>query len=117
MHSNRIIVVPFVALLVVCRGYGPVGAVVGGTLPADELTVWRRELEDCWFLVPGFGAQGAGPEDVRACFAPSGGGALISASRSVTNAPAVEQIAYDADPVGFIRKQAGLFADALRVRI
>ena len=38
------------------------------------------------FLVPGYGAQGAGADDVRACFKSDGTGALITASRSITYA-------------------------------
>src|SRR5438128_332413 len=40
-------------------GFGDVGAVVGATQPA-ELAAIRQVLPHCFFLVPGFGAQGAG---------------------------------------------------------
>ena len=35
------------------------------------------------FLVPGFGAQGGGVDDVLPCFNSDGTGAIITASRSV----------------------------------
>ena len=55
---------------------------VGATLP-HEAPVWRRSLPRAWFLVPGFGAQGATVDDVRGHFLPDGSGALVTASRSV----------------------------------
>ena len=64
-------------------GYGPVGAVVGGTHPADLPTA-RRLLPASLLLVPGYGAQGAGAEDVVPAFDEDGGGAVVSASRSLT---------------------------------
>ncbi len=65
------------------RGYGPLGAVVGATIP-DRLKAFRERLPHSILLVPGYGAQGAGAEDVRHAFDRSGFGALISASRSLT---------------------------------
>lgn len=58
------------------------GAVIGATLPADEARHWRQRLPDSWLLVPGFGAQGAGPGQLGPFFGASGR-ALINASRSV----------------------------------
>ncbi|MEE9404675.1 MAG: orotidine-5'-phosphate decarboxylase, partial [Algisphaera sp.] len=63
-------------------GYSLLGAVVGATKPADAVSL-RKRMPQQIFLVPGFGAQGGGPDDVRACFKPDGTGALITASRSV----------------------------------
>lgn len=63
-------------------GYSLLGAVVGATKPADAVAL-RKLMPQQIFLVPGFGAQGGGPEDVKACFKPDGTGALITASRSV----------------------------------
>jgi orotidine-5'-phosphate decarboxylase len=65
------------------RGYGPLGAVVGGTVPG-RLAELRQRLPHSILLVPGFGAQGAGPADVAAAFDPGGYGAIVSASRSLT---------------------------------
>ena len=63
-------------------GYSNVGMVVGGTAP--EVTAALREKYDkTWFLVPGYGSQGASGEDcVRFCKT-DGTGALINASRSI----------------------------------
>ena len=63
-------------------GYSLLGAVVGATKPADAAEL-RRLMPQQIFLVPGFGAQGGGADDVRACFKSDGAGALITASRSV----------------------------------
>lgn len=65
------------------RGYGPLGAVVGGTVPG-RLAQLRQRLPHSLLLVPGFGAQGAGPADAAAAFDASGLGAIVSASRSLT---------------------------------
>jgi orotidine-5'-phosphate decarboxylase len=66
-------------------GYSLLGAVVGATKPGDAAAL-RRLMPQQMFLVPGFGAQGAGADDVRACFKADGTGALITASRSITYA-------------------------------
>ncbi|MFN3165660.1 MAG: orotidine-5'-phosphate decarboxylase [Phycisphaeraceae bacterium] len=63
-------------------GYSNVGMVVGATKPEDAVKLRERYPQQI-FLVPGFGAQGGGAEDVKACFKPNGTGALITASRSV----------------------------------
>jgi len=64
------------------NGYSNVGMVVGGTSP-DVTTVLREKYGKVWFLVPGYGSQGASAVDcVRFC-KPNGTGALINASRSV----------------------------------
>jgi orotidine-5'-phosphate decarboxylase len=64
------------------NGYSNVGMVVGGTAP-EITTTLRQKYEKIWFLVPGYGSQGASAEDcVRFC-KPDGTGALINASRSI----------------------------------
>jgi orotidine-5'-phosphate decarboxylase len=63
-------------------GLGPVGAVVAATVP-KEAEAWRAAMPHCWFLVPGYGAQGGGAEDVRPLFRSDGLGALINSSRGV----------------------------------
>lgn len=62
--------------------YSSVGAVVGATHPDDAARV-RKIIPDSLFLVPGFGAQGAGIEDVLVNFDESGGGALVNSSRGL----------------------------------
>lgn len=68
--------------LVGLQGYSSVGAVVAAKNP-DELKRLREIMDACYFLVPGYGAQGATAEDVAPAFKPDGTGALITASRSV----------------------------------
>jgi orotidine-5'-phosphate decarboxylase len=63
-------------------GWSALGAVVGATKAADAARL-RRMLPHTPFLVPGFGAQGGGIDDVLACFDARGEGALVTASRSV----------------------------------
>ncbi len=102
------------AELASASGYGPVGAVVGATL-SDELGPWRESLPRTWFLVPGYGAQGATADECRACLDPQGFGALVNSSRGVTFAQPADQEAYDADPSVIIRRQLDtLLADFSR---
>jgi orotidine-5'-phosphate decarboxylase len=62
--------------------YGPVGAVVGATYPAqlDEL---RSTMPHTWFLVPGFGSQGGTAADVAGAFDDDGLGAIVNSSRGI----------------------------------
>ena len=62
--------------------YGCVGAVVGATWP-EQLAELRQAMPQAWLLVPGFGSQGGGPEDVREAFDQGGLGALINSSRAI----------------------------------
>ena len=63
-------------------GYSNVGMVVGGTAP-EVTTGLRKKYDKIWFLVPGYGSQGASAADcIRFC-KPDGTGALINASRSI----------------------------------
>lgn len=64
-------------------GYGPMGAVVGATWP-EHLRRLRQQLPASVLLLPGYGAQGAGPADVVPGFDAQRRGALVTASRSVT---------------------------------
>lgn len=64
------------------NGYSNIGMVVGGTAPRVT-TALRQKYDKIWFLVPGYGSQGASAADcVRFC-KPDGSGALINASRSI----------------------------------
>jgi len=63
-------------------GFSALGAVVGATKPADAAAL-RGRMPRQMFLVPGYGAQGGGIDDVLPCFRPDGRGALVTASRSV----------------------------------
>lgn len=63
-------------------GYGPVGAVVGATYP-QEAEHLRQRMPSTLFLLPGFGAQGAGVEDVLPAFDQRGWGAVVNSSRGI----------------------------------
>jgi len=62
-------------------GYSSVGAVVSPRDVPSTIRI-REMMPHCFFLVPGFGAQGRSAEEVVRCFQ-SGGGAIVAASRSV----------------------------------
>lgn len=63
-------------------GFSSVGAVVGATYP-EEARALRNLMPNQIFLVPGYGAQGGGAEDVKPCFHDNGTGALINSSRDI----------------------------------
>jgi orotidine-5'-phosphate decarboxylase len=64
------------------NGYSNIGMVVGGTAP-EVTAALRQKYDKVWFLVPGYGSQGAEAADcVRFCKT-DGTGALINASRSI----------------------------------
>ena len=66
-------------------GYSSVGAVVGATYP-EQGAALRVRLPHTFFLVPGYGAQGATGKDLRGCFDQNGMGAVVNASRSILTA-------------------------------
>lgn len=68
-------------------GLSLVGAVVGATYPAAAQRL-RDRLPHTPFLVPGYGAQGAGVREIVPCFRADGSGAIVNASRSIIH-PAV----------------------------
>ncbi|MCA8923555.1 MAG: orotidine-5'-phosphate decarboxylase [Planctomycetes bacterium] len=65
-------------------GWSLVGAVVGLTVPADEVARLRALMPHTPFLMPGYGAQGGSLAAYRAACGSAPGGALVSASRSLT---------------------------------
>jgi len=64
------------------NGYSRVGAVVGATYP-EQLTELRAKLPHTFFLVPGYGAQGAGAENIKSAFDKNGLGAIVNSSRAI----------------------------------
>ena len=62
--------------------YNPVGAVVGATHPTEAKEL-RKMLTNTFFLVPGFGAQGATAKDIVVNFDSKGGGAVVNSSRGL----------------------------------
>lgn len=63
--------------------YSNIGVVVGATYPAEAEQI-RKIVKSSFFLVPGYGAQGARGKDLINYYDNYGLGALISASRSIT---------------------------------
>ncbi len=63
-------------------GYSCVGAVVGATYP-EEAKILRARLPHTFFLVPGYGAQGANAEMLKNCFKADGTGAIVNNSRGI----------------------------------
>lgn len=77
-------------------GYSQVGAVVGATYP-EEQKIIRQIIPHSYFLVPGYGAQGAKGTDIAGCFDANGNGAIVNASRSILCAwKKRESMAFDA---------------------
>ena len=64
------------------NGYSEVGLSVGGT-NASVLRQLRAKYDRLFFLVPGFGAQGATAKDVQYAFDKFGYGAVVLAGRSI----------------------------------
>ena len=62
-------------------GYSSIGGVVGCT-HIDEGLKMRKNLENMFFLIPGFGAQGGAAKDV-AIYLNNGNGGVVNASRSI----------------------------------
>jgi orotidine-5'-phosphate decarboxylase len=90
-------------------GYSSVGAVVGATWP-EEGTRLRTLLPHTFFLVPGYGAQGATAQDLAGCFA-QGRGAVVNASRSLLCAHKTRKTE---DFAGAAREEALRMRDDLR---
>lgn len=63
-------------------GYSAVGAVVGATYP-EQAKKLRANMKHTYFLVPGYGAQGAGAADVAVSFDKEGLGAIVNSSRAI----------------------------------
>ena len=103
--------------LIGTSGYSCVGAVVGATYPAEARGL-RGIMPRQMFLVPGYGAQGAGASDCAAAFGPDGTGAIVNASRSVIFA--YEQVfeasvsGVEVDWAGRIERAARAFAEEIR---
>ena len=63
-------------------GFSDIGAVVGATYPQQGKRL-REILPHVFFLVPGYGAQGATAEDLAGCFNEDGIGAIVNSSRGI----------------------------------
>lgn len=63
-------------------GYSDVGAVVGATHP-EEAEKLRKLLKHTFFLIPGYGAQGANAQMLKCCFDERGLGGIVNNSRGI----------------------------------
>ena len=63
-------------------GYSGVGAVVGATYP-EQIVYLREALPTTFFLIPGYGAQGAGAKDIAGAFDKNGLGGIVNSSRGI----------------------------------
>jgi orotidine-5'-phosphate decarboxylase len=89
-------------------GYSNLGAVVGATKGADHVAL-RARMPQQLFLVPGYGAQGAGLDDVLKCFNTDGRGAIVTSSRGVIYAAETD----DRNWASAVADAAAAFADEL----
>ncbi len=65
-------------------GYSALSLVVGGT-HSDEIDEIRNRYKDSFFLIPGYGAQGASAEDIRRYLNDFNGG-IVNSSRGIIKA-------------------------------
>ncbi|ADL12431.1 orotidine-5'-phosphate decarboxylase [Acetohalobium arabaticum] len=63
-------------------GFSAVGAVIGATYP-EEAEELREIMGNAYFLVPGYGAQGAGAKEVVPSFKDGGYGAIVNSARGI----------------------------------
>jgi orotidine-5'-phosphate decarboxylase len=94
------------------EGYSSAGAVVGATYPLQGAAL-RRKLTHTFFLLPGYGAQGASAADLAGCFDKDGGGAVANASRSLICAHK-KNAAHKDDFVAAAREEAIRMRDGIR---
>lgn len=71
-------------------GYSQIGAVVGATHPKQAETL-RSIMPNTYFLVPGYGAQGARAKDLKGYFNKDGLGGIINSSRGIIAAHLKEE--------------------------
>lgn len=63
-------------------GYSRVAAVVGATYKEQGAEL-RKKMPHTFFLIPGYGAQGATGEDIRGYFDREGKGCIVNSSRGI----------------------------------
>ena len=63
-------------------GYSGVGIVAGATYP-EQIAELRKALPNTFFLIPGYGAQGASAKDISAAFDKNGLGGIVNSSRGI----------------------------------
>jgi len=63
-------------------GFSKIGAVVGATYKEQGIRL-RKQMPHTFFLVPGYGAQGATAEDLAGTFNKEGIGSIVNSSRGI----------------------------------
>ncbi len=63
-------------------GYNLIGAVVGATHKEEGIKL-RKMMKNTFFLIPGYGAQGAAADDVAGMFDDNGNGGIVNSSRGI----------------------------------
>ncbi|MFA5676004.1 MAG: orotidine-5'-phosphate decarboxylase [Christensenellales bacterium] len=89
-------------------GYSGVGAVVGATYAAQAREL-RLRMPNTFFLVPGYGAQGAGARDIAVNFDDRGLGAVVNNSRGIL-------LAYKKEPYAHLSAPRAARAAALAMK-
>ena len=89
-------------------GYSAVGAVIGATYPA-QLDEMRKKCPHTFFLVPGYGAQGGGAQEIVGAFDREGRGAIINSSRAI-------MCAYQKEGIPGTEYAAAARREAIRMR-
>ncbi|MCK9218169.1 MAG: orotidine-5'-phosphate decarboxylase [Firmicutes bacterium] len=87
------------------KGYSSIGAVVGGTYKEEGEHI-RKQMKRTYFLVPGFGAQGAKASDLVGFFNDDGLGAIINSSRGIIGAYKLEE--YKDKPFAIAARDAAI---------
>ena len=88
-------------------GYSRVGAVVGATYP-EEAKILRERMPHSFFLIPGYGAQGANAEKLKHCFDRGGMGGIVNSSRGILCAYKTSDERPCGDRVGLCARDAAL---------
>lgn len=88
--------------------YSLVGAVVGATHPV-EAKLLRETMPNTFFLVSGYGSQGATADDIVVNFDDNGGGAIVNSSRGI-------MFAYEKEGVNVDKWQEESRKAAIRAR-
>lgn len=97
-------------------GFGPVGSVVGATWP-EQARALRERMPHSFFLVPGYGAQGATAEDCAANFNERGEGAIVNSSRGLMLAYKKSEIYGESEYAQACRDEAIAMREALKAAL
>ena len=92
-------------------GYSHVHAVIGATLPEQQVRRFRQLMPRAILLLPGYGSQGGTARSAAAGFDANGLGAVVSASRSLT------YFGYEADHAAQAAEATKLMRDELNSQL